>query len=86
MTKNELLLKLKKMKIDSNRYSLEGENRPDTIVFEEEYNNFYVYYFDEKGNKNDKKKFDTVNDAYNYVFKLFKDAIEIEKKFKIKVL
>jgi hypothetical protein len=84
MTINKLKEKLYDLEISEKEYSLNGELIFDAINLCKNYSTWEVFYFDEKGNRENEKNFDNEDDACKYVLKLFKDAKEIEQKFKIK--
>jgi len=81
MDKIELKKELDLLEVDSKLYSLEGELIPDNIILFNSYQNWEVFYFDERGNRNDEKIFFSEIDACFYIYKLFKEAKEIKEKF-----
>jgi hypothetical protein len=82
MNCKELDLELQQLGVASQRYNLQGDLISDTIILYNSYDTWEVFYFDERGGKNDVKKFKSECEACWYIFKLFRDAIIIEKKFK----
>lgn len=83
MTIQELENKLKELEISSQEYSLNGDLIFDSINLFENYSTWEVFYLDEKGNRNDEKKFESESEACKYIYKLFNDAKKIKEKFKI---
>lgn len=81
MNKFILKKKLDFLNIDKNSYSLDGVSLPDRIVLYNSYQNWEVFYFDERGNKDDEKIFHSEEEACNYIYKLFKKSKEIEEKY-----
>ena len=86
MTKGDLKEKLDLLGINPFNYSLDGELKFDAIVLYGSYNNWEVFYFDERGKKDQEKKFWSESDACDYMYKLFRDAKEIQEKFGVKNL
>ena len=83
MTIEKLEDKLNDLGVEKSQYSLSGELNSDAIILNKNYNVWEVFYLDEKGNRNNEKNFDTESEACFYIYKLFKDAKDIERKFKI---
>jgi len=81
MDKKELKIQLDKLNVFSGYYSLEGELLPDRIVLNHNYNKWEVFYFDERGNRDNEMVFTSERDACNYILKHFKRLKEIEDKF-----
>jgi len=81
MDKRELKQQLDNLDVYSGYYSLEGELLPDRIVLYHNYSKWEVFYFDERGNRDNEKKFSSEGDACDYIYKHFKDQKEIERKF-----
>jgi hypothetical protein len=80
MDKKELIAKLNILGVDSNLYSLDGELNPDCIILYNSYNDWTVFYLDERGVRNDEKIFHSESKAYEYIYKLFKESKDLEKK------
>ena len=78
MTREELKHKLDSLNICPKFYSLEGNSLPDCIVLFENYSKWEVFYFDERGNRDNEKVFLSENDAYNYIYEYFKQQKDIE--------
>mgnify|MGYP000536601973 CR=1 FL=1 len=81
MNKKELKKKLDLLEINENDYSLEGNYIPDSIILINLGSKQEVFYFDEKGNKNNEKIFIDEEKAYNYIYDLFIEAKKIERKY-----
>jgi len=81
MNKEDLKTKLDLLKVNQDFYSLNGDLIPDSIVLRENYNFWEVFYFDEKGNVNNKKDFESEKEACIYIYNLFVKSKEIENKF-----
>ena len=78
MDKIELKKKLDLLGVHSCSYSLEGELVPDNIILYNSYHNWKVFYFDERGGRNDEKVFTSEKEACEYIYSLFKESKEIE--------
>ncbi|MEJ7558648.1 MAG: hypothetical protein WKF66_10095 [Pedobacter sp.] len=78
MNKQELKQKLDSLGIYPGFHSLDGDLLPDCIVLTHNYNHWEVFYFDERGNQNNRKNFLSESDACNYVYKHFQKQKEIE--------
>lgn len=74
MTISELRNKLGLLGIDENTYSLDGELNPDSIVLFNSYQEWKVFYLDERGGKHGKRTFSSEQEACDYIYKLFKDS------------
>lgn len=72
MNKDELKKELDKLGINSNEYSLNGDIDSDKIVLYQNYDKWEVFYFDERGGRNDEKVFCHEEDACSYIYELFK--------------
>jgi hypothetical protein len=83
MTTEKLKDKLNDLGVEESQYSLSGKLISDAIVLNKNYNVWEVFYLDEKGNRNNESHFGTESEACFYIYKLFKDAKDIERKFKI---
>ncbi len=81
MNKKELQDKLDLLGVDSNQYSLEGELNPDSIVLLNSYNNWEVFYFDERGGKDNEKVFTSESEACEHLYQLFVESKKIEEKY-----
>ena len=81
MEKKELKLKLDLLKVNPNQYSLDGDLKSDAIILYQNYNKWEVYYFDERGTKNENQEFNTEKEACNYIYNLFRNSKNTEIKF-----
>jgi len=83
MNRVELKDRLDLLGIASNRYSLTGELKADTVNLYENYNKWEVFYLDERGRRNDERVFSSEGEACNYIYELFVDAKNIENKINL---
>ena len=83
MDRKELQLKLDLLKINPNRYSLDGDLKSDAIILYENYNKWEVYYFDERAGKHTEQEFNSETEACNDIYNRFQNAKVIEDKFGI---
>lgn len=83
MNKLELITELNLLNIDSNTYSLDGDLIPDSIVLYNSYQNWEVFYLDERGGRSDMKKFSSEDQACNYMLRILKEAKEVEIMFNL---
>ena len=81
MDRNELKHKLDDLSVFPGFYSLGGDLLPDRIVLFNNYGVWEVFYFDERGNKENEITFSSENEACEYIHEYFKKQKEIEKKF-----
>ena len=72
MNRIELKIRLDKLKVCSCYYSLDGEILPDCIVLYHNYAKWEVFYFDERGNKDNEKIFFSEDNACEYIYEHFK--------------
>lgn len=80
MNRKELKHKLDKLDIYPEFYSLEGNILPDRIVLYHNYNKWEVFYFDERGNRDNENVFFSETDACNYIYEYFKRQKEIMRQ------
>jgi hypothetical protein len=80
MNRDELKYMLEDLDVPTNAYSLEGSLLPDCIILHNNYAKWEVFYFDERGNRNNEEIFFSENDACNYIYEYFKKQKEIIKK------
>ena len=71
MNREELKNHLDALEIYPEFYSLEGNILPDRIVLYYNYTKWEVFYFDERGNRDNEKVFFSENDACNYIYEYF---------------
>jgi len=81
MNREELRRKLDELNVYPGFYSLEGELLPDRIVLYQNYAKWEVFYFDERGNRDNEKVFFSESEACNYIYEHFTTQKEIEKKY-----
>jgi hypothetical protein len=77
MDAQELKRKLKNLNIPEDWYSIDGGLKPDAYILENIYGRWVFYYFDEKGNRQNERKFDSERKACLYLF----DKILTELKY-----
>ena len=73
MTKEQLKIALAELIINPNYYSLDGDLIPDRMVICKSYNDWQVFYFDEKGNRRNEQVFHSESEAYQYLYDSFKN-------------
>jgi len=71
MNRIELKDKLDLLGGDESQYSLSGDLEPDRIILFHSYNEWQVFYLDERGGRNGMKLFKSENDACIYLYQLF---------------
>ena len=81
MNRKSLKVKLDLLGVKRTQYCVDGGLNFDCIILFSNYNMWEVFYLDERGGRNDEKCFTTENEACEYVYRIFKDAKEIESKF-----
>jgi hypothetical protein len=77
MTITTLKLELDLLKIDQSNYSLDGRLKYDAIILNKDKDIWGVFYMDEKGRPIDEKKFESEDDACEYIYEQFKRARDI---------
>jgi len=75
MNKQNLKEKLDELNINPNFYSLYGELLPDRTVLHDNYNDWEVFYFSERGERQDEKTFFNENDACQFIYDKFKNKV-----------
>lgn len=73
MNREELRENLQALGINKSLFSLNGDLLPDRVVLYHSYNNWLVFYFDERGNRNDERVFTSEDEACRYIFERFKN-------------
>lgn len=81
MNRIELKEKLDNLGVRETSYSLYDDLMPGRIVLYHSYHEWQVFYFDERGGRNDEKIFTSEEEACKYIYKLLKEAKEIEDKY-----
>jgi hypothetical protein len=83
MNCTELIQKLNKIEVKPSLYSLNGELKPDSIILLNSYNDWIVFYLDERGGRNDEKIFKSEDEACIYIYNLLIKMKEMEGKFNL---
>lgn len=71
MNIKELEQALSNLCIPTEFYSLHGDVLPDRIVLLKKYSEWEVFYFDERGNRDQEKVFSSEEEACDYIYKYF---------------
>ena len=82
MNKVGLKNRLEVLNTYSGFYSLEGELLPDRIVLYQNHDRWEVFYFDERGNRDQEKVFYSESDACQYIYEYFRRQKETENKYR----
>ena len=77
MNREELKNKLDELKVNPLIYSLYGELLSDRMVLYQSCDDWIVFYFDERGNRDNEKIFNSESDSCKYIYKEF----EMLKKY-----
>ena len=80
MKREELIKKLSEMGINANRYSLYGELEHDRIVLYQNYSKWEVFYFSERGTREDFHVFASEELACQYIYNILRDEMLFWKK------
>lgn len=70
--------------VKERNFSVSGNSKPDAIILNHYLAIWEVFYFDERGGRNDEKKFSTESDACEEMLNRFLSLIETKKKFGLK--
>jgi hypothetical protein len=81
MNRIELKLNLDQLNVAPERYSLYGELNPDAIILFQNYDQWQVFYFDERGGRNNERIFKSETEACSYIYNLFLESKEIKSKY-----
>ncbi|MFR4406066.1 MAG: hypothetical protein ACLT3E_05430 [Anaerovoracaceae bacterium] len=65
MTESELRIELRKLNVPEGWYSINEGVKSDTYILNKIYY-YWEFFFDERGGRNEYKKFDNENDACNF--------------------
>lgn len=76
MDVKELINKLEELKVPKSYYSINGNLSSDIYVLNQVYHYWEFFYFDEKGNTNNYRKFDNENDACIFFYNKLKAEME----------
>ncbi len=74
MNKQKLEEKLDNLAVNKNFYSLNGNLLPDRVILYNSYDKWLVFYFDERGNRNEEQIFNSKNEACQYIYNYFKKS------------
>lgn len=86
MNRENLKEELNKIGVPWECYSLYGDLIFDCIVLYKNYEIWEVFYYDERGIRVDEKRFNSETAACEYILKLFKDTLQLQSKFGIKLI
>jgi hypothetical protein len=81
MNKEQLRGKLKNQNINPNLYSLDGDLITDRIILMTVGKEWEVFYFDDKGKKDNVNHFHNENDACNYIYQILENIQQIANRF-----
>lgn len=79
MNRKDLKQKLDELNIYEGFYSLDGTLLPDRMVLYQSYNDWVVFYFDERGNRERTITFSSEQEACQYLYEYFKRQKENQK-------
>jgi hypothetical protein len=68
MNREELHIALQSLNIDPQSYSLYGDLISDSIILYQNYNQWEVFYLDDRGGRNNENIFYTEKEWRNYIF------------------
>ncbi|WP_341840149.1 hypothetical protein [Chitinophaga caseinilytica] len=83
MTLLELDLKLRDLKINPKNYSLNGDLKSDAIILFHNFENWNVFYLDDRGGRSEEKIFATEGEACLHIYKHFLIEKDIADKFNL---
>lgn len=72
----ELEKKLTELRVPSHYYSINDNVSADTYILNKVYNYWEFFYIDERGGRNDYRKFNNENDACVYMLEVLKKEID----------
>ncbi|HAF34742.1 MAG TPA: hypothetical protein DCS36_04825 [Sphingobacterium sp.] len=81
MNRIELKEKLEFLGINEHFYDLYGNLNSDSVILYQSYNEWQVFYLDERGKRNNIKIFKTEDQACLYILELFRESNRITNKF-----
>lgn len=81
MTVKDVEYKLSLLRVNPSQYSLTGELNHDTIVRSHTLSFWDIFYFDERGGRDNEHHFNSESEACDYIYSLFEESIRIQKKF-----
>ena len=71
-----LVKKLDEIGVPKRYYAINGDLSSDTYILNQIHGRWEYFYYDEKGNKNDYKTFDTENDACMHILNVLKNEMK----------
>lgn len=80
MNREELKIKLAEIGIDARHYSLYGDLEPDRIVLYQNYAKWEVFYFSERGTREDFHVFASEDLACQYIYNMLREEMLFWKK------
>lgn len=83
INKEILEIKLRELGVEQSSYSLNNELTADCTILYHSYNEWEVFYLDERGERHQKGLFDNEEDACIFLYELFKKSKEIESEYKL---
>lgn len=81
MNRLELKVKLDLLGVNPRLYSLNGELNPDAVVLYDNRQCWEVFYYDERGGRNNIHFFPNENEACEYIFQEFKSLKSLKGKW-----
>jgi hypothetical protein len=66
--------KLDNLAVNENLYSLNGNLLPDRVILYNSYDKWLVFYFDERGNRDEEQNFNSENEACQYIYNYFRKS------------
>lgn len=75
MTVEELQIELDNLGVPQSFYSINGHLSADTYMLNQVYTYWEYFYFDERGNTRDYRKFEDEKDACKYLYEKFKNEM-----------
>lgn len=75
MNRAELKRRLDELQVNPRFYSLEGEMLPDRMVLYHSYDKWIVFYFSERGNRENERIFSSEEEACSYLYELFERSV-----------
>lgn len=86
MNRVELIKKLDGLNVPNSFYDLDGNLLPDRIILYNSYNDWIVFYLDERGNRHEQKVFNSEVKALNYIFERFDSQYDYNTRDEYKIL
>ena len=76
MTKEEFLNTMEKWNVASSLYSINGEEKDDSLIINKEKDSCYSIYYFERGQKEELEKVSTIEEAYDFIVQTIKHWID----------